>query len=108
MGRWPMVSSMDAPDIPVTVTPEQLAELNKQLSRMRHEINNQLALAVAALELIRFRPELREKMLDTIAQQSPKITAEVAKFSAAFEQTFGIKREGEQFGADQLSDKPVG
>jgi hypothetical protein len=75
---------------------------------MRHEINNQLALAVAALELIRFRPELREKMLDTIAQQSPKITAEVAKFSAAFEQTFGIKREGEQFGADQLSDKPVG
>jgi hypothetical protein len=47
-------------------------------------------------------------MLDTIAQQSPKITAEVAKFSAAFEQTFGIKREGEQFGADQLSDKPVG
>lgn len=60
---------------------------------MRHEINNQLALVVAALELIRFRPELRDKMLDTVAQQSPKITAEIATFSAAFEQTFGITKD---------------
>ncbi len=60
---------------------------------MRHEINNQLALGIAALELIRFRPELRDKMLDTIAQQSPKITAELAKFSADFERMFGITRD---------------
>lgn len=60
---------------------------------MRHEINNQLALVVAALELIRFRPELRDKMLETVAQQSPKILAEVAKFSAEFENTFGIAHD---------------
>jgi hypothetical protein len=79
--------------MPVTITPEQLAELNKKLSHMRHEINNQLALVVAALELIRFRPELRDKMLDTVSQQSPKITAEIVKFSADFEQLFGITRD---------------
>jgi hypothetical protein len=84
---------MGVPNVPATVTPEQLAELNKKLSHMRHEINNQLALAVAALELVRYRPELRDKMLDTVAQQPPKITAELAKFSAAFEQLFGITRD---------------
>ena len=85
-----MVLRVGVPDVPVTLTPEQLRELDKKLSHMRHEINNQLALVVAALELIRFRPELRDKMLETVAQQSPKIMAEIAKFSAEFEQTFGI------------------
>jgi hypothetical protein len=84
---------VEVPNAPVTVTPEQLVELNKKLSHMRHEVNNQLALVVAALELIRFRPEMREKMLDTVTQQPPKITAEIAKFSSEFEQTFGIIRD---------------
>jgi TolA-binding protein len=84
---------VDAPNASVTVTAEQLAELNKKLSHMRHEINNQLALVVAALELIRFRPEMRDKMLETVGQQTPKITAEILKFSTDFEQTFGISRE---------------
>lgn len=60
---------------------------------MRHEVNNQLALVVAALELIRFRPEMREKMLGTISQQCPKISEEIGKFSAEFEQFFGITRD---------------
>lgn len=81
------------PNVPVTLTPEQIAGLNKKLSHMRHEINNQLALVVAALELLRYRPEMREKMLDTVSQQTPKITAEIVKFSTEFEQTFGITRE---------------
>lgn len=88
-----MLTDMAMPDVPVTLTPEQVGELNKQLSKMRHEINNQLALVVAALELIRFRPESRDKMLDTVAQQSPKIMAEIAKFSGEFERVFGINRD---------------
>jgi hypothetical protein len=88
-----MVLRMGVPNVPATLTAEQIGELNQKLSHMRHEINNQLALAVAALELIRHRPEMRDKMLDTIAQQSPKITAEIAKFSAAFEQMFGITKD---------------
>jgi len=60
---------------------------------MRHEINNQLSLVVAALELMRFKPELRERMLETLGQQPPRITAEVSKFSTAFERAFGITRE---------------
>ena len=84
---------MGVPNVAVTLTSEQLGELNKKLSHMRHEVNNQLALVVAALELIRFRPELRDKMLDTVSQQSPKIMAELSKFSAEFEQMMGITRD---------------
>jgi hypothetical protein len=81
------------PDVPATLTPAQVAELNKKLSHMRHEVNNQLALVVAAMELLRFRPEMQAKLLETVAQQPPKITAEIAKFSGEFEQTFGITRD---------------
>jgi hypothetical protein len=87
-----MLAPMATPQSPATLTAEQIIELNKKLSHMRHEINNQLAMVVAALELLRFRPEMRDKMLDTITQQPPKILAEVAKFSAEFEQAFGITR----------------
>jgi hypothetical protein len=83
---------MAEPTVPVTITAEQLKELNQHLSHMRHEINNQLALIVAALELVRFKPELRDRMLETMGQQPPKITAEVAKFSSEFERIFGLSR----------------
>jgi hypothetical protein len=85
---------MALPSEPVTLTPEQLNELNDHLSHMRHEINNQLSLIVAALELIRFKPDLRDRMLATMGQQPPKIMAEVTKFSGEFERIFGIKRGG--------------
>jgi signal transduction histidine kinase len=84
---------MAVPLVPIIITPEQLKELNQHLSNMRHEINNQLSLIVAALELMRYKPDMREKLLETLGQQPPKITAEVAKFSAEFERTFGIVRE---------------
>ena len=84
---------MAVPTAPVTITAEQLMELNEHLSHMRHEINNQLSLVVAALELMRFKPDVRDRMLDTLGQQPPRISAEVAKFSAQFERTFGITRE---------------
>ena len=87
-----MLWRMGVPTDPVTLTPEQLKELNQKLGHMRHEINNQLALIVAALELLRLKPELRERMIDTLGQQPPRITEEMARFSAEFERAYGITR----------------
>ena len=84
---------MGVPNTRAEMTPEQVTELNKKLGHMRHEINNQLSLIVAALELIRFRPEMRDRMLGTVSEQPPKIMAEIAKFSSEFEQSFGITRD---------------
>jgi len=75
------------------LTAEQLTELNKKLSHMRHEVNNQLSLIVAAIELMRYRPEMRDRMIATVGEQPPRIIAEVAKFSAEFESALGITRE---------------
>ncbi len=83
---------MPVPSGPVTLTPEQLGELNRQLSNMRHDINNHLSLIVAAMELIRCKPQIADRMLATLGEQPAKITDSLSKFSAEFERTFGITR----------------
>lgn len=84
---------MGLPESPAVLSPEQIADLNRKLAHMRHEINNQLSLVVAALELVRFRPEMRDRMLNTLGEQPPKIMAEIAKFSSDFEHALKITRE---------------
>ena len=77
---------------PVTLTADQAEELNKQLSNMRHDINNHLSLMMAAVELVRRKPEAAERMATTLTEQPAKIGESMKKFSAQFEATFGIKR----------------
>ncbi|MFM8469800.1 MAG: hypothetical protein ACKODH_07505 [Limisphaerales bacterium] len=84
---------MAMPQTPVTLTPDQIAALNEKLATTRHDINNNLSLIVAAVELMRRKPELAPRMIDSIAQQPDKIIAQMRAFSAEFEQTFGITKE---------------
>ena len=84
---------MGMPQTPVTLTPEQVAELNEKLGTTRHDINNNLSLIVAAVELMRRKPELAPRMIESISQQPDKIIAELRNFSVEFEKSFGITRE---------------
>lgn len=84
---------MELPTGPVTLTADEIAELNRKLSVMRHDVNNQLSLIIAAAELIRFKPEMREKMANTLSEQAPKIMTQISTFSTEFEKALGIKRE---------------
>ena len=59
---------------------------------MRHDINNQLSLIVAAVELIRYKPQTAERMLATLGEQPIKSSDALGKFSAEFERTVGITR----------------
>jgi hypothetical protein len=81
----PMLSS-------VPVNEDQIQSLNRQLSTMRHDINNHLSLIMAAAELIRRKPEAAERMLGTLTTQPAEIAQALRSFSAAFESTLGIKR----------------
>jgi hypothetical protein len=83
---------MRMPSQPVELSVEQVQELTQKLSVLRHDINNQLSLILAAAELIRHKPQMADKMMVTIAEQPPKITAAISKFSEEFEQAFGISR----------------
>ena len=84
---------MTLPTQPVTLTVEQIGELNRKLSNMRHDINNQLSLIMAATELIRAKPHMAERMTATLVEQPPKIAAALQSFSTEFEQLLGIQRK---------------
>jgi len=83
---------MALPAQPVTLTAEQLADLNRKLSTMCHDIRNNLSMIVAATELIRQNPALTDRMMGRLAEQPGKISNSMDAFRAAFEQAFGITR----------------
>jgi hypothetical protein len=87
-----IVLAMELPGQAVTLSVEQIAELNKQLSNFRHDVNNNLALIIAGLEVLQTKPHLAERMMATVREQPPKIVASLTKFAAELDQALGIKR----------------
>ena len=83
---------MGAPLKPVVLTSEQLAELNRKLSTLRHDVNNHLLLIMASSEMIQLRPETSPQMLKNLVDQPPKISEAIKKFSVDFEHILGIRR----------------
>ena len=82
---------MAAPDSPVTLTPEQIEGLSALLADTRHNIN--LSLIIAALELIKRKPDSTERMVATIAQQPDKRMSEMRDFSGEFEKLLQITQD---------------
>jgi hypothetical protein len=78
------------PKQPVTLNIEQIGELNKKLATMRHDVNNNLALMIAAVEIIRLKPESAERMWGGLAEKPHKIAEAVTQFSRELEKALGI------------------
>ncbi len=87
-----MLRVMGLPSQPITLSVEQVDKLNQQLSTMRHDINNTLSLITAAVELLRYKPHMAERMMVTLLEQPPKITTTITQFSTELEQALGIFR----------------
>jgi hypothetical protein len=85
-------SRMGLPSQPITLSVEQIEELNHQLSTMRHDVNNHLALIIAALEVLRYKPQMAENMMATLSEQPKKIMARVGEFSDQLETLVGITK----------------
>jgi hypothetical protein len=83
---------MGLPTEPVTIRAEEIGELHQKLSTMRHDINNQLSLVMAAIEILRRKPESQEKMLETLLKQPMKISQALGAFSVEFDKVMGITR----------------
>ncbi len=81
---------MGAPLHPITLTPEQVAELGDKLADLRHNVNNYLSLIVATAELLRRKAETPERFLDSLADPLQKIAAEVKSFSDALEKALQL------------------
>jgi len=83
---------MDLPNEPVTLSVEQIGELNRKLSMMRHDVNGKLTQISLAVELLRLQPDGGERWLGMMAEQPQKIVAELAQFSRDFEAALNITR----------------
>lgn len=78
---------------PVTLSPIEVEALNKKLSEARHNINNYLSLVVAAVELIKIKPDMTARMLDNLGKQPDRIVEELRAFSGEFEKVLQISRD---------------
>lgn len=83
---------MSVPSEPVTLSVEQISELKQKLSDLRHDVNNSLALMLAAVEMIRRRPESCEAMLKSFERQPQKITSALLHFSKTLESALRITK----------------
>ena len=72
---------------------EEIAQLKQLLSTLRHDINNHLSLMMAAVELIRRKPESAERMFVTLNAQPPKITESITQFTCHLESLLHIQRD---------------
>jgi hypothetical protein len=84
---------MRLPRQTVPLSPEQVADLNQKFADLRHNVNNHLALMVAALELIRRKPDMIDRMVNNLTEQPQKILDEIKHFSEEFERALHITRE---------------
>jgi len=76
----------------MTLSVQQIEDLNRKLSSLRHDINGDLALVVAAAELVKLNPDILQRMLSTLLEQPPKIREKLDRFSVELEKAFGISR----------------
>jgi hypothetical protein len=91
-GLGALWQAMGLPTEPRTLTVEQIAELNRKLADMRHDINGELGVIVAAVELIRRKPESLERVLASLSEQPARIGESLKKFSLECEEALGITR----------------
>ena len=83
---------MALPSEPVTLSIEEIAELKQKLVDLRHDINNNVALILSAVEMMRRRPEIVGNMLDSMARQPKKINETVVQFSKDLEKALRITK----------------
>jgi hypothetical protein len=84
---------MGLPAIPITLQPEQIADLQSRLRTTRHGLNNSLMLMTAAAEMFYQRPEIAEEMIARIVAESKKATESMREFSGQLENTLAITRD---------------
>src|SRR5438477_8752606 len=77
-----------------TITQEELVELQKKFSEIKHSINNALAVIMALSEMSQRRPDYAEKLASTVLTKAPQIVSGLQEFTEALNEKVGPKAEG--------------
>ncbi|MEP6709655.1 MAG: hypothetical protein ABJB32_05935 [Verrucomicrobiota bacterium] len=70
-----------------------MAELQQELSEIRHSINNALAVMMALSEMSQRRPDHAEKLARMILTKAPQIVSSLQEFTQALKEKAGPKPE---------------
>jgi hypothetical protein len=76
-----------------TISQEEIAELQKKFSEIKHSINNALAVMMALSEMSQRRPDYSEKLASTVLAKAPQIVAGLQEFTQALNEKAGPKPE---------------
>ena len=75
-----------------TLSPEELAKLQKKFSEIKHSINNALAVMMALSEMSQRRPDYAEKLATTtVLNKAPQIVSGLQEFTQAPHERAGVK-----------------
>jgi chromosome condensin MukBEF ATPase and DNA-binding subunit MukB len=77
-----------------SITPEELGQLQRKFSEIKHSINNALAVMMALSEMSQRRPDYAEKLASTVLTKAPQIVSSLQEFTQALNEKTGVKPEG--------------
>jgi hypothetical protein len=74
-----------------SVSAEELGQLQKKFSEIKHSINNALAVMMALSEMSQRRPDYAEKLATTVLTKAPQIVSSLQEFTQALNEKAGPK-----------------
>jgi hypothetical protein len=74
-----------------TFSPEEMAQLQKKFSEIKHAINNALAVMMALSEMSQRRPDYAEKLAATVLSKAPQIVSSLQEFTQLLNEKAGVK-----------------
>ena len=73
-----------------TISHEELVQLQKKFSEIKHSINNALAVMMALSEMSQRRPDYGEKLATTVLSKAPLIVSSLQEFTQALNEKAGV------------------
>ena len=65
----------------ISISQEELVQLQKKFSEIKHSINNALAVMMALSEMSQRRPDYAEKLATTVLSKAPQIVTSLQEFT---------------------------
>ena len=78
-----------------TITQEELVQLQKKFSEIKHSINNALAVMMALSEMSQRRPDYAEKLASSVLAKAPQIVSGLQEFTQLLNDKAGVKPAAE-------------
>jgi len=73
-----------------TLSAEELAQMQKKFSEIKHSINNALAVMMALSEMSQRRPDYAEKLATTVLSKAPQIVTSLQEFTTLLNEKSGV------------------